>query len=193
VEIAGKLIWFLGVVGWYVIRWPYVRRSRRIPKAAASGWSRERVLLAIAGVLGQVVPLVYIVTGFPAFAGYPANPWIIALGTLVLIASLWLFRRAHKDLGRQWSIALEIRQEHQLVEAGVYRLVRHPMYSAFWLGSIAQALLLPNWVAGPIGLVGTAILYSFRIGEDERMMLETFGDRYRDYMRRTARIIPWVY
>jgi protein-S-isoprenylcysteine O-methyltransferase Ste14 len=67
------------------------------------------------------------------------------------------------------------------------------MYTAFWLWALAQALLLPNWVAGLSGLIGFGILYGFRIGREERLMLDTFGDQYRSYAARTARLIPWLH
>jgi protein-S-isoprenylcysteine O-methyltransferase Ste14 len=79
------------------------------------------------------------------------------------------------------------------VTSGVYRHVRHPMYSAFWLWAIAQALLLPNWIAGPAGLVGFGTLFFLRIGREEQLMIEAFGDEYRDYMRRTSRVLPGIY
>ena len=66
------------------------------------------------------------------------------------------------------------------------------MYSAFWLWAIAQALLLPNWVAGFAGLVGFGTLYFGRVAREERMMLQTFGDSYREYMARTGRVFPWI-
>ena len=66
------------------------------------------------------------------------------------------------------------------------------MYSAVWLWAIAQALLLPNWVAGFAGLVGFGILYFGRVAREERMMLETFGDSYRASMARTGRVFPWI-
>ncbi|AHY53462.1 Isoprenylcysteine carboxyl methyltransferase [Bradyrhizobium japonicum SEMIA 5079] len=75
---------------------------------------------------------------------------------------------------------------------GIYRRVRHPMYSAFWLWAIAQALLLPNWIAGLAGLVGFGVLFFGRVAREERMMLQTFGDSYRDYMARTGRVFPWI-
>ena len=65
---------------------------------------------------------------------------------------------------------------------GIYRRVRHPMYSAFWLWAIAQVLLLPNWIAGFAGLAGFAV--SSRVAREERMMLENFG--YCAYMARTG-------
>jgi protein-S-isoprenylcysteine O-methyltransferase Ste14 len=67
------------------------------------------------------------------------------------------------------------------------------MYSAFWLWAIAQALLLPNWVAGFSGLVGFGILFFGRVGREERMMLEAFGDSYRAYMARTGRVFPSIH
>jgi protein-S-isoprenylcysteine O-methyltransferase Ste14 len=67
------------------------------------------------------------------------------------------------------------------------------MYSAFWLWALAQLLLLPNWIAGPAGLVGFGILFFGRLGREEQMMLEKFGDEYRAYMARTKRIIPGIY
>jgi protein-S-isoprenylcysteine O-methyltransferase Ste14 len=54
-------------------------------------------------------------------------------------------------------------------------------------------ILIPNWVAGPAGFIGFGILYAFRIGREEKMMLDTFGDEYRAYSARTARLIPGVY
>jgi len=52
---------------------------------------------------------------------------------------------------------------------------------------------LPNWFAGSAGILGFGILYFGRIEQEERIMLDTFGDDYRIYMDRTARIVPWIY
>ena len=81
----------------------------------------------------------------------------------------------------------------ELNARGVYGLVRHPMYSAFWLMAIAQALLLPNWIAGLSGLVGFGTLFFGRVGREEEMMMRGFGEEYRTYMARTARVVPWIY
>jgi protein-S-isoprenylcysteine O-methyltransferase Ste14 len=59
--------------------------------------------------------------------------------------------------------------------------------------ALAQALLLPNWVAGPGGLFGFGLLFALRIGPEERMMEEAFGDEYRAYRDRSWRIIPYIY
>jgi protein-S-isoprenylcysteine O-methyltransferase Ste14 len=191
--LVAKLIWIAGAIAWFVIRYPAQRRAaRRAVVRSAVDW-QERTLLVIAGLGQFVVPLIYVLSGEPRFADYPFHPLQGWLGLLLLIAALVLFRVTHKRLGRNWSITLEMRKSHALVTDGVYAYVRHPMYSSFFLWGLAQLALLPNWFAGPVGLVGIAILFFFRVGREEAMMIDTFGDSYADYMKRTARIVPWLY
>ena len=95
-----------------------------------------------------VIPAIYVLTGFPAALDRSYGPAIAWLGVVAMVAALWLFRRSHVDLGRNWSISLEVREQHALVKTGIYRLICHPMYSSFFLLGVAQLLLLPNWFAG---------------------------------------------
>jgi protein-S-isoprenylcysteine O-methyltransferase Ste14 len=149
--------------------------------------------MAISAAGLGVLPFIYVISGGPRFADYPFRPWQGWSCAAVVAASLCLFHRTHKDLGRNWSVTLEVREQHTLVTNGVYGRVRHPMYSAFWLWAVAQALLLPNWIAGLAGLVGFGTLFFLRVGREEALMIETFGDEYRRYMARTARILPGIY
>jgi protein-S-isoprenylcysteine O-methyltransferase Ste14 len=188
--LAVKVIWCAGVIGWFVIRHPHARRSRKTPIAKAAHRPLELVLLAISTCGLGVAPALYVFAGLFRFADYPLQFWQPFAGGAVFAAALWLFHRTHKDLGRYWSVTLEMREQHRLISDGVYRHVRHPMYSAFWMWAIAQALLLPNWVAGFSGMVGFGCLYFVRVGREEAMMLAMFGEEYRAYMQRTSRIIP---
>jgi protein-S-isoprenylcysteine O-methyltransferase Ste14 len=190
---VAKLAWWVGVVGWFVIRYPHQRRSRKTPITSRRELMRERVLLSISFTGLFIVPATYAITGEPRLADYPFHPVVALVGTVVFALSLLLFYRTHRDLGRFWSVTLEIRQSHRLITTGVYRHVRHPMYSAFFLWAIAQALLLPNWIAGPAGLVGFGTLFAFRVGREERMMEATFGEAYRAYAARTRRVVPGVF
>jgi protein-S-isoprenylcysteine O-methyltransferase Ste14 len=191
--LVAKTIFLLGLVGWFIIRYPAQHRARKLGVARSAGGPRDRVLLTIA-TLGQfIIPVFYIATGWPAFADYGFYPIEAWAGVAAIIASLVLFRVTHKQLGRMWSITLEMRKGHKLVTDGLYAHVRHPMYSSFSLFALAQLLLVQNWIAGPAGIIGFGILFLMRVPHEERVMIETFGDEYRDYMRRTARIIPWIY
>ncbi len=188
-----KLVWWIGVVGWYVIRLPHERRSRRTQVRSRRARRREGVLLAISFAGLFVVPAIYVTTGMPRSADYSFHPALAWCGTLVFALALLLFYRTHRDLGRFWSVTLEIRQTHQLITTGVYRYVRHPMYAAFFLWAIAQALLLPNWIGGLAGLAGFGTLFGFRLTREEQMMEATFGDAYRAYAARTWRVVPGVF
>ena len=188
-----KLVWWTGIVGWYIIRFPHERRSRKTPIAIRSERARDQVLLAISFTGLFVIPVIYVATGEPRFADYSFQPALAWLGTAVFALSLALFYRTHRDLGRFWSVTLEIRETHRLVTTGVYRHVRHPMYSAFFLWALAQALLLPNVVAGLAGLAGFGTLFAFRLPREERMMEERFGEAYRAYAAATKRIIPGIF
>jgi protein-S-isoprenylcysteine O-methyltransferase Ste14 len=188
-----KLIWYLGVSGWYLIRLPHQLRSRRIPKARRVDRVRDLMLLTISFTGLFIVPVAYVLIGEPSFADYPFRPIQAWIGAAVFGASLLLFQLVHQQLAGNWSVTLEIRKRHTLVTTGLYRHIRHPMYSAFWLWALAQALLLPNWIAGSAGLVGFGTLFFGRLWREERLMTETFGDDYRAYMARTKRIIPGVF
>jgi protein-S-isoprenylcysteine O-methyltransferase Ste14 len=188
-----KYIWLACVIAWWLIRFPYERKARKVSVRANQLDLREIVLLGISLTGLGIIPVIYVFTGFPPFADRPFLPLLAWAGLVPAVASLWLFWRTHRDLGRNWSVSLQVRDKHQLVTDGVYRYVRHPMYTAFFLWAVAQPLLLPNWVAGFSGIVGFGLLYAFRVGREERMMLQAFGSEYRAYMERTARIVPWVY
>lgn len=191
-QTVAALVWFAGLVGWYIIRHPFERKARKIGVSRSLFDRRESGLLIVA-VLGLFgIPAIYVLTGFPASLDRPFIPAVAWLGLVPLVGALWLFRRSHADLGRNWSISLQVREQHVLVKTGVYRLVRHPMYSSFFLLGLAQLLLLPNWLAGLSGLAGAGILFAFRVRREERMMLESFGDDYRSYMTQTKRVVPWV-
>jgi protein-S-isoprenylcysteine O-methyltransferase Ste14 len=188
-----KAILVIGAVSWFVIRLPHQKRSWKTKTRLDRRTLREKILLTCSFTGLGIIPFIYVFSGVPRFADYPFQPVLAWLGTAMFAAALWLFFRVHRELGRNWSDSLEVREQHALVTGGLYRYVRHPMYTAFFMWAVAQALLLPNWIAGPAGLVGFGTLFLFRVGQEEQMMLDSFGEEYRAYMKRTARLIPGIY
>jgi protein-S-isoprenylcysteine O-methyltransferase Ste14 len=189
--IAKTLILAASVV-MIVIRAPHGRRSRGIKVARSCKGPREVVLLTLAW-MGFLVPLIWVVSPVFSFAEYSLRSWPFGAGVLFVVAGLWWFHRSHSDLGTYWSVTLELRENHRLITEGIYRNVRHPMYVALFLYSIGQALVVPNWVVGPSYFVTFGILFALRIGAEERMMLETFGDEYAAYMARTKLLVPGIW
>ncbi len=187
-----KVTVLLASIVMVAIRAPHGQRSRRIPVVKSCKGMLEIVLLTIA-LVAFFLPLIWVVTPLLASADYPLRPVPFCAGTLCLTLGLWLFRRSHADLGSNWSITLEVREKHRLVTEGLYGRVRHPMYMALLLYSAGQALVLPNYVAGPSYGVAMVLLVALRVGPEERLRLEDFGKDYEDYTSRTKRLVPGVW
>jgi protein-S-isoprenylcysteine O-methyltransferase Ste14 len=187
-----KAVILAASVALVAIRAPHGHRCRRVKVATSRKGALETSLLTLAWA-GFFVPLVWVASPAFSFAEYPLHAAPLAAGVACFAAGLWLFHRSHADLGTNWSITLEIREEHRLITDGVYRRIRHPMYTALFLYSAGQALALPNWAAGPSYLVAFGILFAFRVRAEERLMLERFGDEYAAYMERTRRLIPGIW
>ena len=144
-------------------------------------------------VVGQtVLPTIYVFSPWLNAFQHPAPQFFLPVGASIDVLGLWLLWRSHHDLGRNWSVTLEVRAAHQVVTRGVYAAVRHPMYGSFLLMAVAQVLLLPNWVAGFSALAAVALLCLVRVPREESMMCEFFGEEYRQYMHRTGSVFPRV-
>ncbi|MEP7133706.1 MAG: protein-S-isoprenylcysteine O-methyltransferase [Chloroflexota bacterium] len=185
-----KLVYWTAFIVEIIIRAPFQKSYQASTKTAQRTSRTEQILLTLLTVSTGLLPLIYSVTKWFNFANYSLPAWIGWLGVLILACALLVFARAHADLKTNWSPSLEIFEGHTLITNGIYAHIRHPMYVTLWLAGIAQPLLIQNWIAGPIGLVCAALFYFLRVDAEEKMMLETFGDPYLEYMKKTGGIIP---
>ncbi|MEM1359066.1 MAG: protein-S-isoprenylcysteine O-methyltransferase [Bacteroidota bacterium] len=187
-----KIGFFVIVVGTGIIRYPHEKRNKANQVTTDKKKGLEQLLLFFVFLGMMILPMLYIFTNWLSFADYQLPVLWQVLGLVLIVPGLWLFYRSHYDLGRNWSVSLEIREGHNIVNSGVYKLIRHPMYLAIFLLVIAQALLLNNYVAGPAGLLFFGLLYLLRVGREEKMMIQQFGEEYVAYMKSTKRIIPYL-
>ncbi|WP_189523466.1 protein-S-isoprenylcysteine O-methyltransferase [Nostoc sp. PA-18-2419] len=190
-EETRKIVFLVGFIITYTIRFYFAglaKHNKKVVDGRVTVLEKVLLFLVIIGIF--VLPLVNVFTPWFDFAAYDLPNWTGWLGTIVFGLAIALFWRSHTDLGQNWSASLEIRDEHTLVENGVYQYIRHPMYAAFWLWGIAQALLLHNWICGLSYLVSFLPMYLFRVPQEEQMMLDTFKQQYQQYMTRTGRVLP---
>jgi protein-S-isoprenylcysteine O-methyltransferase Ste14 len=183
-------VFLVGLFVFFWIRRLFIGRTKHEKKVVRRIDWLEMMLLFAMFPPTLVLPLLYLFTPLMAFADYrlpPLAPWF---GAATMVTALWLFWRSHLDLGQNWSVSLELREGHELVTHGVYRFIRHPMYASIWLWAFAQGLLLANWLAGWSLVPAFAAMYFLRTPREEQMMCERFGEKYRDYMRRTGRLFP---
>ena len=112
------------------------------------------------------------------------------LGAGLMLTGAALCGWVNSALGRNFSGTLVLRDDHELIQNGPYRRVRHPMYTAFLIMIAGMLLLSANWFLGVPPLLGVLFVMINRTPKEEAMMLDRFGDEYRDYMARTGRHLP---
>ncbi len=113
-------------------------------------------------------------------------------GAILMVCGLPLPLVAVLTLKRSYSSTLVIREDHQLVTHGIYRYVRHPVYT----GTLMVLLGMPLVLSSLYGLMVMAILILLFLGRirlEERLLTEEFGDAYKAYMGRTKKLVPFLF
>lgn len=150
----------------------------------------------IAGSIAALVTIVfgaeYIVSpGFFWFAYVLPYPnWLRWLGVLVLTSGIVLLWTSHHHLGKSFHSLIVAKEGHVLVETGPYRMIRHPIYSAYIMNYVGGGLLAGNLVLTFVPVTMFALLVALRMGKEEQVLFDRFGQRYIKYMRRTGRLVP---
>lgn len=144
------------------------------------------------------------VVGFVAIIAHVANPawmswadlpfpaWLRWGGVGIALIGFALLQWAQNTLGKNWSDRPRMMKEQSLVTSGPYQYVRHPIYTAFILILGSTFFISANWMIG-LAWIGMAVLeIASRIDYEESLMIEYFGDQYREYMKKTGRLLPKV-
>ena len=185
-----NLVFVVGFAVYLTIRGRFASRTKKNEATDCRIGFLEKALLTAVIVTSLLFPVIYLFTPLFSFADYELPELAHWCGLALMVTGLSLFWRSHADLALNWSASLELRKGHEVIRDGVYRRIRHPMYAAIWLFSIAQGLLLNNWLAGWAVVVAFACMYFARVPIEEQMMLDQFGQQYQEYMERSGRIIP---
>ena len=116
--------------------------------------------------------------------------WIgIILAILGVSIRLW----AMKSLGEFYTRTLVVVKDHKIIDFGPYALIRHPGYfgsTIFWIGITLSTY---NLIATAIVLVLIIAAYAYRIRTEEEMLIDALGRGYKEYMKKTKKIIPFIY
>ena len=145
------------------------------------------------GLLGFVGILIYAVQpGWLSPASLALPLWLRWTGVGMALLGFALLQWAQTTLGRSWSDTPRMIREQALITSGPYQFIRHPIYTAFLLILGATLLISANWLIGLAWIGMTALEVISRIGFEENLMLEYFGDQYRVYMKKTGRLLPKI-
>jgi protein-S-isoprenylcysteine O-methyltransferase Ste14 len=186
----------------FIANLTWVRYSSREPKSKSpinQTTRHERRLHIVALALfapfwfGGIV-LYAILPSWIMFLSVPLPDWFRLIMVGVAALSIPFILWGYRTLGKNWVHALDPskflqRKRETLVTSGPYRYVRNPIYFGAFVFIIALALVAANWLLLLPALVLITIIYA-QIGKEELMLIDRFGDEYREYMKRTPRFIP---
>ena len=123
---------------------------------------------------------------------WPYGLWPFWIGVAVTVAGLLFAIWARQHLASNWSSAVTIKQDHELITTGPYALVRHPIYTGILAGFLGTAIALSQ-VRGFIGLVIMFVAFWAKFRKEEEWMRSQFGETYATYARQTAALVPYLY
>ncbi|MHA1935099.1 MAG: isoprenylcysteine carboxylmethyltransferase family protein [Candidatus Thorarchaeota archaeon] len=148
------------------------------------------ILTAIITVIGVVGLILYLLAPpWWTWTHLPLGEWIQWIGIIVSTIPLFYLIWVHRHLDNQWSIALEIQENHKLITTGPYRRVRHPMYLGIFVYTIGLCFISIDVLVILFFVFSIWINYR-RIPSEEQMMIDQFGEEYIKYMKRTGKLIP---
>jgi protein-S-isoprenylcysteine O-methyltransferase Ste14 len=128
----------------------------------------------------------------PVTASSSVSLFLFWLGIFLMYAGIALRFYAITVLGAFFTTTVAVAPEQTVVEAGPYRLIRHPSYTGLLLILLGFGLSLTNWLSVLV-IMGCALIgFSYRIRVEEHVLKAHLGQRYQEYMRRTKRLIPFV-
>ena len=185
-----KVLYFilLSIISVLYLRFQTLNNFENVKKNYIQSYEFLRLLLLIIGVI--IIPLI----SYFKFSEYniKINENFIIIPIILIIISALILINIYNELGKNYSFTLQIKNDHKLIKTGMYKYIRHPMYLVLILFGISQMLFLPNKIGIlPILFISPLFLY-FRIKGEEKMLLNTFGEEYKQYIKESKMIIPFI-
>lgn len=194
-EVIFRILLPFLIVGFALHRGYYVRTHSQ-PAEATLKKREERTVAKIAGwlgMLGFLSMIAYIINpNWLAFASLSFPIWLRWIGVGIALAGFALLQWSQVTLGKSWSDTPRMMKDQTLITSGPYRTIRHPIYTAFILILGSTLFISSNWLIGLCWAGMTILEVLSRIGFEESLMIEYFGDQYREYMKKTGRLLPRV-
>jgi protein-S-isoprenylcysteine O-methyltransferase Ste14 len=132
--------------------------------------------------------------GYNTDASLPGpRSWPPLVGLVVFAGGIWLRTAAVLVLGRFFTYTVQVDSEQPVIDTGPYRLIRHPSYTGLLMASLGVGIALDNWLSIAACLLPPLVGFTLRLLHEERVLAEQLGEPYRSYMRRTKRLVPWLW
>lgn len=113
------------------------------------------------------------------------------VGLLFCSSGTFLACWARNKLGENWSFSIQKKEKHELIQNGIYRIIRHPIYTGFLLLFIGNAIIVGDF-RGIIAVLIVFISFWFKLLKEEKTLLSIFGTQYIEYQQKTKALIPFI-
>jgi protein-S-isoprenylcysteine O-methyltransferase Ste14 len=192
---VGYLSFVMALAGWFA----GLRRGEAVTllpdRGGRTGWGAQ-LAMVIVGLAVSLVLLVWLWIPLPLPLAAPAGHVLEACGLALFITGALMIVWARTTLGRMWGIStsreVKLLADHQLVDAGPYRLIRHPMYFGWWVALLGTVLIYRTWIL--VLLLGMSLVVFYRRARlEEKTLAERFGPAWKDYVARTRFLVPFIY
>ena len=124
---------------------------------------------------------------------HPLSTWILVIGTGLLLIGGILMLVSRFQLGEVGGTKIIIEEGHQLITTGIYSYIRHPIYLGFLLLFFGYSLALGSIITTGVITIALFLIFRSRMGIEEKLLLSSFGEEYSIYLKRTERLIPFLY
>lgn len=125
------------------------------------------------------------------------HSWIfdasVLAGLGLISVGLWIRTLAIYELGPNFDNTVTIKGGHELIQTGIYRYIRHGSYTGAILVGLGIGIMLSAWWGVAISVVALGLAYGYRIKHEEATLLAYFEDEYRQYQKRTWKLIPFIF
>jgi protein-S-isoprenylcysteine O-methyltransferase Ste14 len=165
-------------------------RRRRLPAGATDYDSGSKWWL-IGSVWASVAIGMWVAFLVPSAAIRSGRIEWFVVGLALMVAGMVLRWYAIRVLGTSFTCEVSTRPGQEVIEAGPYRWIRHPSYTGGLITVLGVLVCCVNWLSFP-ALIVVLAGYAYRIRIEERALATDLGAPYRDYMRRTKRLIPFL-
>jgi protein-S-isoprenylcysteine O-methyltransferase len=180
---ATYFVWFASeIIGAALIP---ALRARAAARVRRDHGSRALILLTVGGSL--------IIALYFGYGGVGKLPdWVFYPGILLMLLGVVVRQWAIAVLGRFFSLNVQVVENHQVVDKGPYRLIRHPSYTGLLITFIGISLAVQSLGALLVLLAVFTVAFGLRIRVEEKTLLSELGEDYANYMKRTKRLIPFL-
>ena len=130
--------------------------------------------------------------GLPLYQ-LPNNSIFQLVGFVLLIIGVGIDIFARKEIGNNWTSGEEyqIKENQKLITTGIYKYIRHPIYTGFALSFIGAEMVAGSWLF--VAFFAYFISSYVQGKREEKILLGHFGEKYKDYMKKTKMLIPWIW